>query len=92
MGRARNWAFIFDAADPRHGSENGYRNLGCRCDPCRDGHADYQARVRSERAERLSEAPHGTESGYTNWRCRCDACRGAHRLERRRQAQRRRAA
>lgn len=23
--------------DPRHGTPNGYLNLGCRCQPCRDG-------------------------------------------------------
>ena len=22
--------------DPRHGTDNGYSNLGCRCQPCRD--------------------------------------------------------
>lgn len=28
-------AFREDLTDPRHGTENGYRNLGCRCDACR---------------------------------------------------------
>lgn len=26
-------------SDPRHGTSNGYINLGCRCQPCRDAHA-----------------------------------------------------
>lgn len=34
--------------DPRHGSANGYNNLGCRCPDCRDANAarqrDYMAR------------------------------------------------
>lgn len=24
--------------DPRHGTTNGYSNLGCRCEPCREAH------------------------------------------------------
>lgn len=24
--------------DPRHGTDNGYRNLGCRCARCREAH------------------------------------------------------
>jgi hypothetical protein len=28
--------------DPRHGTVNGYGNLGCRCQPCRDAHAAYR--------------------------------------------------
>lgn len=27
--------------DPRHGTTNGYSNLGCRCDECKTAHADY---------------------------------------------------
>jgi hypothetical protein len=27
--------------DPRHGTVNGYSNLGCRCQPCRDAWAVY---------------------------------------------------
>jgi hypothetical protein len=26
--------------DPRHGTENGYGNLGCRCERCRRAHRD----------------------------------------------------
>ena len=27
--------------DSRHGTENGYTNLRCRCELCRQAHADY---------------------------------------------------
>lgn len=30
-----------DADDPRHGTVNGYSNLGCRCPPCNDANSDY---------------------------------------------------
>ena len=30
--------------DPRHGTDNGYRNLGCRCEPCTTAEAEYQHR------------------------------------------------
>jgi hypothetical protein len=26
--------FLKNKKDPRHGTTNGYGNLGCRCDPC----------------------------------------------------------
>lgn len=29
------------ADDPRHGTKNGYKNLGCRCSRCRAGWAAY---------------------------------------------------
>lgn len=35
-------AFAADPADPRHGSANGYRNLGCRCGPCTGAWTRYQ--------------------------------------------------
>lgn len=31
--------------DPRHGTHNGYGNLGCRCDPCKAAQREYN-RVR----------------------------------------------
>lgn len=64
--------------DPRHGTTNGYGNLGCRCDPCREanrvGHADYMARVRTE-GRILGK--HGSELAYDTG-CRCDPCREFH--------------
>ncbi|WP_432563647.1 hypothetical protein [Kineococcus sp. SYSU DK003] len=34
--------FLADPTDPRHGSANGYRNLGCRCQGCTDAWTAYQ--------------------------------------------------
>lgn len=73
--------------DPRHGTANGYNNLGCRCQPCRKAWADTYR----ERSHRLGwHAPqqeylavvhdqaannHGTEG--THKRCKCATCRRA---------------
>jgi hypothetical protein len=81
--------------DPRHGTDNGYRNLGCRCDECRKATAIAQLAYmhRSGRsrpwdmymAERRAQEPppHGTESRYSNQGCRCDECKEASRLAKR---------
>lgn len=69
-----------------HGTENGYRYHGCRCDECRAGRSD---RARARRLERLAEQPprprkrrplpaHGTPARYQRG-CRCDECRRARR-------------
>jgi hypothetical protein len=59
-----------------------YRKHGCRCDRCRDGHANYVFAENKKRATRLaadpSLAPHGRVSTYTNWGCRCLVCTVAH--------------
>ena len=64
--------------DPRHGTANGYGNLGCRCERCKTAYADVQ---RMRRLARLSqptpERMHGTYNCYTNYACRCDRCREA---------------
>jgi len=31
-------AFRANLDDPRHGTDNGYSNLRCRCDRCREAH------------------------------------------------------
>lgn len=66
--------------DPRHGTANGYGNLKCRCQPCRNAWAAY---VRPRRAARAFREPpvHGIESSYSNWRCKCALCRDAHAFE-----------
>jgi len=73
-----HWPYKLAEADPRHGTVNGYRNLGCRCPACRQAstrnHRLYIAKVRSE-GRVLSE--HGTETAYSSG-CRCDVCREAH--------------
>lgn len=65
--------------DERHGTRNGYVNLGCRCTDCRRANAVGVAKRRTERRRSNIPVPHGTENGYMNYRCRCDACRVAHR-------------
>jgi len=76
--------------DPRHGTNNGYVNHGCRCEPCHEANKAYQRsrnhlknewRWRTGRSKPLEEhlaeieAAHGTESRYQ--RCDCPECRQA---------------
>ena len=72
------WPYRLPQGDPRHGTTNGYGNLGCRCPACRkassENHRKYLDRVRAE-GRVLSE--HGTETAYSSG-CRCDVCREAH--------------
>lgn len=78
------------ATDPRHGTLNGYNNLGCRCEACRNAIAaymrEYNHRTGRKRpmAVYLAELsakpppPHGTEARYSSpHSCRCDLCRKA---------------
>jgi hypothetical protein len=67
--------------DTRHGTENGYRNLSCRCGPCREAHALYQ-RQQNRRRKNLIPPAHGRWY-YTNYRCRCHVCRDDHAAYRR---------
>ncbi|MDI3242240.1 hypothetical protein QK287_11785 [Arthrobacter sp. AL05] len=64
--------------DPRHGTPNGYGNLGCRCDRCREAnrksHYAYMERVRRE-GRMLGS--HGTALSYDSG-CRCDDCNAVH--------------
>jgi hypothetical protein len=69
--------------DPRHGTVNGYTNLRCHCQPCKDAFAGYVRKRRAER--RAGEVPptvqHGLPSTYSNWRCQCRPCLDAHAAE-----------
>lgn len=68
--------------DPRHGTENGYKNLACRCERCREAHrlwfVAYRRRngVRPEAEYREAVKRHGVNR-YKRGRCRCDICRAA---------------
>lgn len=71
--------------DPRHGTPNGYGNLKCRCDACREAnrvvHAQYMARIlESGQLAELPGVTHGTSYRY-DVGCRCDSCREAHNLK-----------
>lgn len=81
--RATSWASVLTPGDgdPRHGM-NGYSNLGCRCDICREANTAYNLSMREVRARRIaadpSIRPHGVETTYLNYRCRCAECRAEH--------------
>lgn len=64
--------------DPRHGTENGYGNLRCRCTACRGAHADYIADKKRDRWLPPDDPRHGTCNGYGNYNCRCTPCTDAH--------------
>lgn len=63
--------------DPRHGTVNGYNNLGCRCPQCRAAWVVCQKEQRLKRAAKLSpnDPRHGKASTYFNHMCRCDKCK-----------------
>lgn len=64
--------------DPRHGTSNGYGNLGCRCEECRAAHAaNHAAYIKRQRAAGRVVGRHGSSVAYDTG-CRCDMCRLAH--------------
>lgn len=91
-----------ESDDPRHGTDNGYSNLGCRCRRCRDAHnakclayqhttgrhKPWEKYVAERKAEAEARDNHGTEGRYVNGKCRCDSCRKASREARRRRRER----
>lgn len=77
-------AFHANLEDPRHGTQNGYVNLRCRCDRCRAANTDYCRELKAARASRIvPERLHGTVNAYSNYRCRCSQCRAAYNESRR---------
>ena len=66
-----------DPDDHRHGTNNGYRNLYCGCEPCRAANARYcYAKKRERKARTIPDHAHGV-NGYGNWCCRCNRCTAA---------------
>ena len=64
--------------DPRHGTSNGYGNLGCRCDRCKAAHAAAHAKyMKARRDAGQVIGSHGSSVAYDTG-CRCDKCRLAH--------------
>lgn len=41
--------------DPRHGTNNGYTNYGCRCDLCRKANAIYVSEYRKKNPEKIAD-------------------------------------
>jgi len=69
-----------ESNDPRHGTLNGYCNLGCRCERCKVPWVAYNKQRRVERAKLIQpdDPRHGKQSFYYNHSCRCDKCKAAH--------------
>jgi hypothetical protein len=67
--------------DSRHGTHNGYKNLGCRCDRCKEANRIEEAKVKARRIARFrngeAEVTHGLYTTYGNWGCRCRPCTDA---------------
>ena len=66
-----------DDDNPRHGTANGYNNLGCRCVECRAAWAAHHRAQNAKRALRGlpdDDPRHGKPTTYTSWKCRCQAC------------------
>jgi hypothetical protein len=72
--------------DHRHGTTNGYNHYRCRCNRCRQAHADYNRshnhkigkhKPMAQYFAELVRVPvqHGTLNAYSNRNCRCDECR-----------------
>ncbi|GAA1523101.1 hypothetical protein HD600_000202 [Microbacterium ginsengiterrae] len=62
--------------DPRHGTNNGYVNYRCRCDPCGEARKTFRRRLKENPAGRAKSSEHGTRSRYARG-CRCDDCKHA---------------
>lgn len=85
--QATREAFQKNLDDPRHGTENGYTNLKCRCERCvEEGRAMSRAYAYIKKRNRnLFPIPievHGTYNGYCNFGCRCELCFEAKRIVR----------
>lgn len=77
-------AFHSNPDDPRHGTQNGYANLRCRCGRCRVANTSYCRELKRVRAGRaIPKGLHGSVNAYTNYSCRCRECRDAYNKSRR---------
>jgi hypothetical protein len=71
-----------EAPIPRHvhGTTNGYRYYGCRCERCREAAREAARQYRQGKREGSTpEHVHGTLGGYRDYGCRCGRCRKAER-------------
>jgi hypothetical protein len=65
-----------------HGTYQGYRSWGCRCEECRVANTVKSRQDREARRQRVGEVPaddprHGTTAFANNWMCPCQKCRAA---------------
>lgn len=69
-------AFAAAVDDPRHGTQNGYSNFHCRCDPCRAARPNQTGRAKPKEppVSKVSDLfdptpgiPHGTTKGALEW-------------------------
>lgn len=72
-------SFQQDLADPRHGTENGYKNYRCRCDACCAVRSEIQKTQKERRSQNIDpkDSRHGTLSFYVAHKCRCARCTAA---------------
>lgn len=57
----------------QHGTGNGYKYHGCRCDDCRAANTREMNELRN-RDKPVPPNSHGTTAGYQYYRCRCEKC------------------
>jgi hypothetical protein len=57
------------AGDPRHGTENGYKNLGCRCDACTTASTEY-SRANGYSSYKPARCACGNPKNVLSQRCR----------------------
>lgn len=69
----------------QHGSAEGYRAYGCRCEICQTCERSRRA-LWAERRRIAGVVEHGTWNGYANQQCRCAPCTGAARERQRQRA------
>jgi hypothetical protein len=50
-----DYGHTFDPVDERHGTLNGYVNLGCRCAPCREANTERHRQYMNASPERLEK-------------------------------------
>lgn len=73
--------------EPWHDTNNGYTNMGCRCELCRGARARYRKEERMRKVALLKfradgdgagqTMKHGKAWNYTSGACLCRLCRGA---------------
>lgn len=70
-------ADVEQRSEPKHGTLNAYSRGRCRCQECRDAHAEYARKLRARhRAKGLpATVKHGTLNAYNNLGCNCQECR-----------------